>query len=481
MNRERTASTIHHFLTERKAIRNSIATSALILACLFLTGQAQAQPATAPTAEEQACYKAAQGKVAYNQAGDKNWSIGNLTKLCQNTVDANATIACFQREIQSHNSWEKGIAACQRVISSPASKRNTVTTTSETKMPGAARDIDAKNGEVWIISTNAVGNDYEIHKLAGSRWTTIGGAARRIAVDTSGNPWIVNSAGVIYRRVNAMWQPVPGPNGATAVDIAISNSNEVWIVMSDGAVARWTGSGWTTLIALNAKQVIYTPNPDQFLIVDQSGKKFVRESPTSWVAGKDTTGLAEKYIEYAVEPNSTKVGINSSISTKWGIDSSFNIWLLATTTGVPKPPIVANPSPVIPAANPSPVVPATNASPVAPRSNGTPEAERTITFKNEAGYAAKLTVVYFVTETIAGGAQVPMAKSLSTSSISLGVSKSLVIPRNTAKGMPIRVVIEGVGTTKGKVLETTVPEAFNGTLCFKAWGTVFDAKGGNCQ
>jgi hypothetical protein len=91
-----------------------------------------------------------------------------------------------------------------------------------------------------------------------------------------------------------------------------------------------------------------------------------------------------------------------------------------------------------------------------------------------------MTVVYFVTETV-GGAQVPMAKTLSTPAISLGFSRPLIIPRNTAKGMPISVVIEGIGTTKGKVLETTVPENFNGNLCFKSWGTIFDAKGGSCQ
>jgi hypothetical protein len=105
---------------------------------------------------------------------------------------------------------------------------------------------------------------------------------------------------------------------------------------------------------------------------------------------------------------------------------------------------------------------------------------RSITFNNQAGYVAKMTVVYFMTETI-GGSQVPMAKALSTPAISLGFSRPLEIPRNTAKGMPISVVIEGIGTVKGKVLETTVPEAFNGNVCFKSWGTIFDAKGGPCQ
>ena len=94
---------------------------------------------------------------------------------------------------------------------------------------------------------------------------------------------------------------------------------------------------------------------------------------------------------------------------------------------------------------------------------------------------AKMTVVYFMTETIAGGAHVPIAKSLSTPAISVGFSRPLVIPRNTAKGMPISVVIEGIGTVKGKVLETTVAENFTGNVCFKSWGTIFDAKGGPCQ
>ena len=389
MKRERTESTIHHFLTASQSIRNPIATIVVLtLTFLFLQGQTQAQT-----------------PVSY---------------------------------------------------------------TSQTKMPGAARDIDAKNGQVWIIGTAAVGSDYEIHKLAGSSWTKVDGAARRIAVEKSGIPWVVNSTGKIYRRVNNVWQQMPGPNGATPVDIAISNSDEVWITVDNGTVSRWTGSGWTNLIALNAKNVIFTPNPDRFLVVDNDGKSFVRESPTSWIAGKETTGLADKYLEYAVELD----------GRRWGIDSSFNIWKLEMVTTVEKTAI--NNRPVVSSKDVVEKRAINNSKPVV-TSKETAEGERVITFKNEAGYVAKLAVTYFMTETIAGGAQVPMPKSLSTSAISLGFSKSLVIPRNTAKGMPISVEIEGFGTTKGKVFSTTVPEGFNGNLCFKSWGTIFDAKGGPCQ
>jgi hypothetical protein len=105
---------------------------------------------------------------------------------------------------------------------------------------------------------------------------------------------------------------------------------------------------------------------------------------------------------------------------------------------------------------------------------------RSITFNNQAGYMAKMTVIYFMTETVAG-TQIPMLKSLSTPAISLGFSRPLEIPRNTAKGMPINVTIEGIGTIKGTVLQTTVAEGFTGNICFKSWGTIFDANGGFCK
>jgi 1-phosphatidylinositol phosphodiesterase len=105
---------------------------------------------------------------------------------------------------------------------------------------------------------------------------------------------------------------------------------------------------------------------------------------------------------------------------------------------------------------------------------------RSITFKNEAGYVAKMTVVYFVTQNI-NGTQIPIAKALTTPAIALGSSNTLEIPRDTAKGMPISLQIDGIGAIKGIVFTTTVPEAFSGNLCFKSWGTIFDAKGGPCQ
>jgi hypothetical protein len=90
--------------------------AALTLVLLFVQGQAQAQ---SPTPLEQQCMSAVQGKVAWNQAGNRTWGEANLRNLCQGTTNPSATIACFQNEIRQHNDWSRAITAC-KAKSAPA-------------------------------------------------------------------------------------------------------------------------------------------------------------------------------------------------------------------------------------------------------------------------------------------------------------------------------------------------------------------------
>lgn len=69
--------------------------------------------ANAQTALEQQCFNAVQGKVAYDQAGNKQWSEANIRNLCQGTTNPSATISCFENEIRTHNDWSRGISACK--------------------------------------------------------------------------------------------------------------------------------------------------------------------------------------------------------------------------------------------------------------------------------------------------------------------------------------------------------------------------------
>ena len=48
----------------------------------------------------------------------------------------------------------------------------------------------------------------------------------KIAVDSSGSPWVVNSYGNIFRRANNTWQAMPG----LAKDISVGNDGSVWVI-----------------------------------------------------------------------------------------------------------------------------------------------------------------------------------------------------------------------------------------------------------
>jgi hypothetical protein len=67
----------------------------------------------------------------------------------------------------------------------------------------AATDIGVgSNGKLWIIGNTVVANgDFNILEwdAATSTWQETNGGARRITVDSNGDPWICNNAGAIYK------------------------------------------------------------------------------------------------------------------------------------------------------------------------------------------------------------------------------------------------------------------------------------------
>jgi hypothetical protein len=129
------------------------------------------------------------------------------------------------------------------------------------KLPGLARDIGAgADGSVWVIGTNPIGNDFGIFRWTGRGWEAVDGAAVRIDVDENGDPWVVNSAGQVFRRVNDRWLQLPDLSSvsvggitipAAAKDIGIGANGAVWITarMRVGmqfqfGVFKWTGTSW---------------------------------------------------------------------------------------------------------------------------------------------------------------------------------------------------------------------------------------------
>ena len=109
---------------------------------------------------------------------------------------------------------------------------------------------------------------------------------------------------------------------------------------------------------------------------------------------------------------------------------------------------------------------------------------RQIRFQNDAGYDAQMIITYFVDEVINGN-KIPMMKTLTTGMINgLGGKFRLVtIPKNTSKGMPITISLQGNATVKNNVWSTTLPADFAASPqpCFKVWGTALNPDGGKCN
>ncbi len=110
---------------------------------------------------------------------------------------------------------------------------------------------------------------------------------------------------------------------------------------------------------------------------------------------------------------------------------------------------------------------------------------RQIRFQNDAGYDAQMIVTYFVDEVI-NGQKIPMPKTLVTGMINgLGGKFRLVtIPKDTSKGIPITISLQGnMPKGNGAVFSTTLDANFAASPqpCFKVTGTLFNPSGGACN
>lgn len=101
------------------------------------------------------------------------------------------------------------------------------------------------NGIVWFTGKTEPANapDKLIYYVTpqGPKALPVG-AAVRIAVDATNNPWVVNSGGNLYRWDGRQWIFVR-PN---VRDIGLGGSNVIWALGTDGMAWRWDGgSVWS--------------------------------------------------------------------------------------------------------------------------------------------------------------------------------------------------------------------------------------------
>lgn len=132
------------------------------------------------------------------------------------------------------------------------------------QLPGGATDIGIGGNHAWVIGSDSVPGGYGIHHYdADQRWKTIQGGAVAIAVDSRGNPWVVNAQGAIFRYQGG-WQELPG----SATDIGIGGDS-VWVLGSDPvpggySIHHWNGSGWDRIEG-GAKRITVDPQGNPWI------------------------------------------------------------------------------------------------------------------------------------------------------------------------------------------------------------------------
>jgi peptidoglycan hydrolase-like protein with peptidoglycan-binding domain len=112
-------------------------------------------------------------------------------------------------------------------------------------LPGRASDIGVGgDGTAWVIGVDSIPGGSGIHRFNGSFWVrSVDGAAKRIAVDEGGRPWVVNSSNRVFRRnssdpnVSGQWVDLGG--NATDVGVALGGQGRhTWAVGTSSGSLR---------------------------------------------------------------------------------------------------------------------------------------------------------------------------------------------------------------------------------------------------
>ena len=135
----------------------------------------------------------------------------------------------------------------------------------ERKHEGVA-DVAANiQGDVFITMDNG---DIKQWYALRSEWRSINGSAQRIAVDSAGQLWIVDSEGKVQSYESKNWKNY---SNIIAADIATSGENDQIIVDSIGFIRRWDplAEQWHKVEGITAvNSVAVTPSGDIWAVLE---------------------------------------------------------------------------------------------------------------------------------------------------------------------------------------------------------------------
>ena len=146
-----------------------------------------------------------------------------------------------------------------------------------THVPGQGRD----GGAVWVIGSRG----RTIHRYNGegeNSWDTIEPGQPgtegivHVAVDNTGNAWVITDGTRIYRYTGSNFTLIPG----RARDIG-AGGGEVWVISTDGHIYRYSGQGaspWTRFLGVTGSKRIEVDDAGNAWVTAQ-GDKIYRYAP----------------------------------------------------------------------------------------------------------------------------------------------------------------------------------------------------------
>jgi len=204
--------------------------------------------------------------------------------------------------------------------------------------PGTLTDVASGNIlNYWKVDggpPNANG-DHGIFQLSGTTWVPANGAGTRITIDGFGQPWIVNTAGQVWRfsgtsANNGNWVRIDGVLGSD-IGAGIQDAGFVWVIgkfpnaNGDGTIFKFDSGGWHSVEGA-ARRVAVTPSGVPW-VVNTAGNIFRRVDaqgkPTSSIIGswQLMPGLAK---DIAVSPD-PRPGVNPA-----NVEHDGFVWILGS-------------------------------------------------------------------------------------------------------------------------------------------------------
>ncbi|MFO1435260.1 MAG: hypothetical protein U1F34_02405 [Gammaproteobacteria bacterium] len=390
----------------------------ILLALIMITLPIRSR---AETPEEQQCYNDVQGKVAWAQGGSRNWQPEEARRLCKGVLQPQQRIACFEKGILAHNDWNKAIEDCAQTGG------GAVTAIVPGKQciyngGGYALTVEWYNPGL-IVFNGGDANDYSNYTTPGKPFSsqniTLGSSA---CTDAANRAAVVRIVGHDIANAAIM----VGTGTAVGVVTGVLGAFACVGTAGVGCPAAAAGVGAATAGAISAVGLAL-PNVQEIAYIGVPGStNYLDFSGTVWKVNISST------VPLSQERNFTTESAQSVATTVGDF----------VTDGKPGP--------------------------------------KSITFNNQAGYVAGMTVIYYESKDAGNGTVIPLPVVKSSGDVPVGFSRHINIPENVAN-LPIAVSIAGVATVKSDVYSTTIPADFSGNRCFKSWGTIFDAKGGACD